>query len=196
MRVIAHFFSVHQSTLSERLSGLSRSRTTAHEHEQVLTVQEELCLVSHIRQAALAGQPTSPALIYDVANELRHNRALLTSPSPSSIPPLGKHWLKNYKLRHPAVISAWTRTLEATRFAANTADRLKPWFDQIRLMMDTHHYPPSLVFNMDETGYAMGTTQSTRALFVVDRRDGEGVEGQRRGGRRSRPRLPRVDRNG
>ena len=35
---------------------------------------------------------------------------------------------------------------------------------------------------MVETGYAMGTTQSTRALFVVDRRDGEGVEGQRRGG--------------
>ena len=32
---------------------------------------------------------------------------------------------------------------------------------------------------MVETGYAMGTTQLTRALFVVDRRDGEGVEGQR-----------------
>ena len=115
-------------------------------------------------------------------------------------------------------LSAWKRTLEATRFAASslfrgnlpraflsqladfvasrrTADRLKPWFDQVRLMMGTHHYSPGLVFNMDKTGYATGITLATRALFVVDRIDGEGV-GRGEGDRNGRPRLPRVDRNG
>jgi len=50
-----------------------------------------------------------------------------------------------------------------------TVEKLKPWFDEMTEVLNKHHYPPEYIFNMDETGYALGATQSTRVLAVVER---------------------------
>jgi len=51
---------------------------------------------------------------------------------------------------------------------------LAPWFAEAGTILDRNRYQPENIFNMDETGYGIGTTQSTRCLVIRDREEGTG----------------------
>ena len=50
-------------------------------------------------------------------------------------------------------------------------EQLAPWFAEIGTLINKHHYLPGQIYNMDETGFGFGLTQSTRVLCVVERGD-------------------------
>lgn len=163
IRDIALEFTVPHNTLSKRISGLTTSRSLGFSHLQVLTVYEEDALFDYIRRSSLLGHPPTPRIVYETAEAIRDHRF----PRPSSpLPPLGKHWLEKFRKRHPGVASVWSRQLVAPRFEGITLENLTPWFAEMGTMINRYHYSANNIYNMDETGYGIGLTQSTRVLVI------------------------------
>ena len=48
---------------------------------------------------------------------------------------------------------------------------LRKWFNEIQAIMSRNQYSPDHIYNMDETGYGIGGTQSKKVLVVADKRD-------------------------
>ncbi|KYG41971.1 hypothetical protein M433DRAFT_158436, partial [Acidomyces richmondensis BFW] len=41
------------------------------------------------------------------------------------------------------------------------------WFDAVTELQIQHHYLPDCIYNMDESGFAVGTSQSSRLLVNI-----------------------------
>ncbi|EIW67026.1 hypothetical protein TREMEDRAFT_15754, partial [Tremella mesenterica DSM 1558] len=141
---------------------------------QALTPTEEDCLVDYIKHNTLLGQSPTATLVLEVAEELRRNRPLISSSS-VPLPSLGRNWIAKFKSRHPTVSSTWTRQMERACFVGTGTDRMIPWFAEVGSLMEKNHYKPSNIFNMDETGFGIGTTQASRVLAVFE---GDGIRGK------------------
>ena len=174
IRQIAEDFDVSRITLSNRLRGVTQSRSRAFTHRQALSHDEEASLVEYIRRSSLLGHPPPPYMVYEVADEIRQNRLLMASSLSLPPPPLGHTWLDKFRKRHPQVASVWSRQLDTSRLDAATAENLAPWFAEMGTILDRHHYKPENIFNMDETGHGIGTTQSTRCLVIREPGKGKG----------------------
>jgi hypothetical protein len=90
IRATAAAYAVPESTLRNRLAGHT-SCSSAHEHRQNLSSAEEKTLVRWLSNLTRAGFPASPALLVEMAEEVRRSRFKLgDGPSPQ-LRPLGKH---------------------------------------------------------------------------------------------------------
>lgn len=56
--------------------------------------------------------------------------------------------------------------MHGLRIDGTAPDILRKWFDEYKGLIDRHHYRPSEIFNMDETGFAIGATQRSQVLVV------------------------------
>ena len=164
---IAH--SVPRSTLQHRISGHT-SRSCAHEQWQILSLPEERTLVRWLSRLTSTGFPASPALAVQMAEEIRRSRIQLSKnppPTPLVYRPIGQKWLRRFRIRHPEIQGIWTRQIEGARHKAATVEAVKPWFETITELKLQHGYPPERQYNMDESGFAVGTSQSSRALVNI-----------------------------
>ncbi len=165
IRALAREFTVPLNTLAQRISGITTSRSVAFTHLQALSVGEEEALVDYIRRTSLLGNPPTCQLVCETAEAIRKNRVEAHSGPLGS---LGKHWLDRFRKRHPEISTTWTRQLDTARHDATTTENVAPWFAEMGTMIDRHHYKPENIYNMDETGFGIGLTQSTRVLVIRD----------------------------
>jgi hypothetical protein len=107
IRAAARAFSVPYPTLRNRLSGRT-SRLHAHETSQILSNAEEGTLVRWITCLTRTGFPASPALVVEMAEEIRNGRFQL-SQTPSPQRSIGKPWVDRFRTRHSEIQSTWTR---------------------------------------------------------------------------------------
>ena len=173
MRACARAHSVSLTTLHSRLAGRN-SRSIAHAHRQILSTAEEETLVKWIKRLTNTGYPLSPALAIKLAQEIRDSRAPLRSicdpHPPTALPALptaqtiGAQWLSRFKRRHPEIQSIWARQIDAVRHKAMSFELVKQWFDTISTEFLKNQYRQEDIYNMDETGFAIGTSQSSRVL--------------------------------
>jgi hypothetical protein len=166
MRAAARAFNVSLTTLHARLAGRT-SRSRAHETAQILSNAEEQTLVRWISRLCRTGFPASPALVVQMAEEIRRSRFQLSQSPPSTLRPIGEHWVKRFCARHPEICGIWTRQIESARHTAVNEAVVKTWFDAVTELQIQHHYSPNCIYNMDESGFAVGTSQSSRALVNV-----------------------------
>jgi len=142
IRATAAAYGVPESTLRNRLTGHT-SCSSAHKNRQNLSNAEEWTLVRWLSNLTRAGFPASPALLVEMAEEVRRSRFKLgDGPSPQ-LRPLGKHWSSKFRARHPDIKGVWTRQIERARYDGINSDTLSRWFDAMRALMDEHHYGPS-----------------------------------------------------
>lgn len=145
------------------------SRMQAQEHRQNLSPAEEKTLVRWIARLTKSGYPASPALVLEMAEEIAHQRYQL-----SKAPPLqqsfGKHWLERFRARHTEIQGVWTRQIESARYNATNVEVLKTWFDAVTELCIEHQYELQHIYNMDESGFAIGASQSSRALVNIRER--------------------------
>jgi len=165
-RSCSRAFSVCRETLRNRISGRP-SRTQAHEPMQILSDSEEKTLIRWITHLTSTGFPASPALVRDMAEEIRRNRFQLSRTPPTYLRPLGKNWLDRFRTRHSEVQGIWTRKIEGVRHKAMSVEAVKTWFEAATELVLQHQYPPERMYNMDESGFAVGESQSSRALVNV-----------------------------
>jgi hypothetical protein len=166
IRAAARAFSVPYHTLRHRLAGRT-SRSHSHESAQILSNAEEQTLVRWISRLCRTGFPASPKLVVEMAEEVRRSRCQLSQSPPSALRPIGEHWIDRFRTRHPEIKGTWTRQIESARHAAVNTDTVKTWFDAVTELRIQHHYPPECIYNMDESGFAVGTSQSSRVLVNV-----------------------------
>lgn len=164
----AAYFQVPPSTLKARMTG-RKSRPHAHEKAQLLSNAEEKTLERWITRLTSTGYPATPTLVIETAEQIRQGRVKLSSPlntQPTQLPPIGHEWLYRFLNRHPTLKGTYSRQLESARHQGVTYDKVSQWFSAFRSRFTEQKYEPQNVYNMDETGFLLGTTQSTR--IIVD----------------------------
>jgi hypothetical protein len=165
IRAAACAFSVPPSTLHARMSGTT-SRHNAHESEQMLSSAEERTLVKWITHLTRTGYPISPALALEMAETICCQRYQLSKQAPHQRP-IGKRWLDRFRIRHPEIQGVWTRQIESARYTALNNTTVQGWFDAVTDLYIQYRYPPERIYNMDESGFAVGASQSSRALVNI-----------------------------
>ena len=168
VRAAAVAFTIPVQTLRDRAKGI-QSRSMANEHNQSLSPAEERTLFKWISHLTRAGYPLAPSLAYDMAENIRSQRYQLSTAHQSNPPlrPLGKNWLNKFKSRHPEIQGVWTRKIENARHKAVTKEAVTSWFEAVTSLVVQHQYPPHRIYNMDESGFAIGDSQSSRALVNI-----------------------------
>jgi len=166
IRACASAFSLPRRTLQHRISGRN-SRSHAHEPMQILSPAEEKTLVRWITHLTSTGFPASPALAIEMAEEIRRGRYQLSRTPPSYLRPIGKSWLHRFRTRHPEIQGVWARNIERARHQAMSVEAVKTWFEAVTELCLQHQYPPQRIYNMDESGFAVGDSQSSRVLVNI-----------------------------
>jgi hypothetical protein len=159
----ADHFDLPRSTLHDRVGG-KKTRQIARQKQQSLTSDEERTLVRWLTRLTRSGTPAAPRLAIEMATQIRDNRTRRQRVGLDQYPPLDHSWLRRFRTRHPEISGVWSRQIDRKRFENATFDTIKPWFDAVADIMTEHQYPPKHVYNMDESGFAVGTTQSSRVL--------------------------------
>lgn len=166
VRKCALAYNIPVQSFRNRLSGRI-SRSHAHEHMQVLSNAEKKTLVRWITHLTSTGFPASPALAIAIAEEIRKNRYQVARLPPSYPRPIGKSWLDRFRARHSDIQGIWTRKIDGARHKAMSVETVKTWFDAVTELRLQHKYPPERIYNMDESGFAVGDSQSSRALVNI-----------------------------
>jgi len=109
----------------------------------------------------------SPALAIQMADEIRRGRFQLSRTRPPPQRPIGEHWIDRFRVRHPEISTVWARQIESARHDATSSQVLETWFNAVTELRIAHQYGPDYFYNIDKSGLAIGTSQSSRALVIV-----------------------------
>ena len=169
IRACAHAYRISHQTLLRCMAGHD-SRPITHECRQILSNVEERTLVRWLTRLTSTGFPAAPALAIKMAEEIRRSRyqpAQSPRDPPSYRRPIGKSWLDRFRKRHPEIQGVWTQKIESVRHTALSVEVAKTWFEAVTEVRFQYQHSPDRVYNMDESGFAVGESQSSRALVNV-----------------------------
>ena len=170
-------FNIPPSTLSDRLRK-AKTRKQSHEKQQLLSTIEEEELVAWITNASKLGVPTPLPLVKNLAKEIRANRFATRSDSLDS--PISRRWIDRFRARYPMLETCFTRPIDASRFEGLNYSTVKSYFDGLSKAIRKERYPPSAIFNVDETGFSLGSTR--RSIVLLDKKYKK--RGKKQAGRR------------
>jgi DNA-binding MarR family transcriptional regulator len=168
LKAIAEHFQVDRMTLTRRVSG-GHSRVQARQNQQLLSVVEESTLVKWICQFSSMGRPIRHQLIKELVEEIRIQRVQCVNDASSQIvryPPIGKEWIQRFIQRHIELATITTRQIESARHQEATFEALEHWFTVLQTKSQEQNYALCNIYNMDESGFGIGTSQTNRV--VVD----------------------------
>ncbi|RAL60102.1 hypothetical protein DID88_000727 [Monilinia fructigena] len=134
-----------------------------------LSNAEEKTLVRWISRLTATGYPATPGLLKEMAQEILNQRVIFAS---SSTPPsfqsnhIGQRWIYRFLDRYPKLKGTYSRKLESARHKEATFETISAWYSTFQARIEERHYELKNIYNMDEIGYAVGETESTR--IIVD----------------------------
>jgi hypothetical protein len=159
-------FGVPRSTLRERVFE-RKTRIQSHLKQQILSPIEEETLENWIYRAARLGAPITLEIVRFLAEEIQKSRFLNLDPTPT-YPPISPRWVDRFRARHPRIKTCFSRPIDSQRSEALDYSTLKSYFDRLGDILRQNKYPPSAIFNVDETGFSIGSTRGSFSLY--DRR--------------------------
>ena len=163
IRKCAYVFNVPLTTLSKRLSTRT-SCSKSYESQKILSTAEEQTLLKAITRLSKSGYPITLPLTRDLAEEIRLSRFRLSS-TPTSYSPISKRWIDRFRKRYPELKTVYSRALDASRFEGVTYPIVNAYFDALTDLFLENSYPSDAIFNVDETGFALGTTLPSKVLI-------------------------------
>jgi hypothetical protein len=163
IRKCAYAFNIPASTFANRLTRAT-SRTKSHESQQILSAAEEKTLLKTIYRLSKSGCPITLPLTRDLAEEIRLSRFRLSS-TPTSYPLISKRWIDRFPKRYPELLTIYSRALDASRFEGVTYPVVNAYFDALTDLFLENSYSSDAIFNVDETGFALGTTLPSKVLI-------------------------------
>ena len=166
IRKTALAFGFPYPTFQARMSGQT-TRANAHASQQILSNAEERTLVQWITRLTRTEYPASPALAVQMAEEIRRACVQLSKVRPHYPRPIGENWLHCFKAHNPEIAGIWTRQIDTAGFKATSYNTVKRWFDAVTEIWKQNQYAIEHVYNMDESGFAVGASQSSRALVNI-----------------------------
>ena len=163
IRKCAYAFNIPHSTFSDRLTRAT-TRSRSHESQKILSTAEEETLLKSITRLSESGCPITLSLTRDLAEEIRLSRFRLSS-TPTSYPPISKRWIDRFRERYPELKTVYSRALDASRFEGVNYPVVNAYFDALTDLFLENSYPSDAIFNVDETGFALGTTLPSKVLI-------------------------------
>jgi hypothetical protein len=163
----AKFFKVDRNTLTRRING-RRDHTQGHEQAQLLSSAEEDTLRLWIRRLTIGGYPASHQLIKEMVLEILTRRVTKINDDGMelvSLPTIGQDWVKRFLKRYPTLKTRRSQVIDLARWRDTSPEAINEWFDAFEDTMQTHHFSASDIYNMDETGFAIETSQSNRVVI-------------------------------
>lgn len=161
-RATTEAFSTPEATIRHRVAGRTSS-SRVRRYRQNLSPAEEKTLVRWISQLTITGYQAIPALVVEMVERQRTQISMTLS----SFRPLGKDWLNGSRTRYTEIQGVWTRAIESVRRNAISVEAMNTWFDAVTELFLQHQYPPACVDNLDESGFAVGANQLSRALVKI-----------------------------
>lgn len=170
VRAAAYHFKVSRDTLRRRMAG-GNSRAQAREINQILSNAEEKTLVRWITRYTRAGSPMTPSLLKELAELIRRQRVRRVSGNEAVVnttPPIGHEWLYRFRNRHPTVQGIYARQMQNARFNGASYEVIECWFNAVAAQLQEHSYEVQNIWNMDESGFGVGESQTTRVLVPAN----------------------------
>ena len=170
---------VNLTTVLHRMKG-GLTRQEARQQQQLLSKTQEETLLKWIKELTISGYAPSHHILREVAEDIRADRCrIFQLPNQlhnqlhqltqlEQIPnfPLGQDWVPRFIKRHPHLQVRLGRRIEAQRMSGVTKQVVMGWFDAYKDLVTRLHIQEHNVYNMDETGFSIGTMESTR--IIVD----------------------------
>ena len=161
---------VPEATLRARVKG-RKSRAEAKEEMQLLAKAEEDALVRWILDVSKAGYPPRKPQVREIAEQIRRERVSKINDASITLveyPPIGDQWVDRFIQRHPSLQTAYARRIDASRIKETTVDAVMRWLNTVRETIEQYDVAAKDIYNMDESGFAIGSTQG--ACVVIDSR--------------------------
>jgi hypothetical protein len=155
-------FQIPSSTLRDRRKK-SKSRTESHVSQQLLTPIEESTLENWIYQAAKLGTPVTLQLVRILASEIQSQRS--SNHDENELSPISDRWVDRFRTCHPRIKTCFSRTIDTARSSALDFSTIKSYFDNLGELLREHKYPPSAIYNVDETGFSIGSSRKSVVLL-------------------------------
>ena len=162
IRRAALVFQIPESTLRYRLQK-PKSRKESHVSQQTLTPIEESTLENWIYRAAKLGAPITLKLVKISASEIQSKR--ISKDDENEISHISDRWVDRFRTRHPRIKTCFSRTIDTARSTALDFSTIKSYFDNLGELLREHKYPPSAIYNVDETGFSIGSSRKSVVLL-------------------------------
>jgi hypothetical protein len=157
-------FQIPYSTLRNRVQK-PKSRKESHVSQQLLTPIEESTLENWVYRAAKLGAPITLQLVKILASEIQSKRS--SNYEENKFSPISDRWVDRFRTRHPRIKTCFSRTIDTARSIALDFSTIKSYFDNLGEVLREHKYPPSAIYNVDETGFSIGS--SRKSVVLLDR---------------------------
>jgi len=160
-------FNVPRRTLYDRVNGGKKPRNLAHEGDQNLTHDEERELVRWITRLTITGYPPRYETLRQLVEIIRERRI---KPGGDEVSvkvydKIGRDWISRFLQRHSELKSVRPRSIDAARIKAASPERLQCWFDDLKKVLAEFDIKPENIYNMDESGFAIGEKEAGRVII-------------------------------
>ena len=159
-----------KSSITRRVNG-GLSRSQARQQQQNLSYAEEKVLLKWIKELTISGYSPGHRLLKEIAEEIRTKRtydlddaSLLTLELPPQYK-LGHEWVPRFIQQYPHLTVAIRRRIESVRMDGATKEVLKAWFDAFYKVVQKEGIKQENTYNMDESGFSIGTMESTQIIL-------------------------------
>jgi hypothetical protein len=155
-------FQIPSSTLRDRRKK-SKSRAESHVSQQLLTPIEESTFENWIYRAAKLGTLITLQLVKTLASEIQSERG--SNYDENEFSPISDRWVDRFRTRHPRIKTCFSRTIDTARSTALDFSTIKSYFDNLGELLHEHKYPPSAIYNVNETGFSIGSSRKSVVLL-------------------------------
>ena len=160
-------YGVPRATLYHRINGRP-SRQAGQESLQLLSHAKEKELRDWITRLTITGYAPRHSTVREMAHELRlRHRPQIDEITnlPIYYPPIGQQWVQRFLGRHSELKSTIGTMIDAARVTDSTHEMLSEWFDTLRQVIQDYNITSENMYNMDESGFAIGTIEATQVII-------------------------------
>jgi hypothetical protein len=162
IRQAALAFGIPSLTLHNRRRK-SKSRKESHVSQQLLTPIEESTLENWIYRAAKLGAPITLQLVKILALEIQSEQSSNNNENESN--PISDRWIDRFRAQHPRIKTCFSHTIDTAQSTALDFSTIKSYFDNLGEVLRKHKYPPSAIYNVNETSFSIGSSRKSVVLL-------------------------------
>jgi hypothetical protein len=115
------------------------------------------------------GYPPKPSTVLEMADTFQSQRVIginNSSVAYVSYDSIGEQWHRHFMNWHNKLECIILESIEAAQVKESTAETIQKWFDNVNLLIETQSIKPEEIFNLDETGFSIGSIKATRVVVI------------------------------